>query len=192
MRVVQLSSLPQLPVAQLFARIERAGATGRAGSFAVELRDPELDARELYELGLELRRRTRQAGAKLIVNDRLDLAMLLGADGVHLGRRSVTVEDARALLGSEAWVSVSAHSVEEAWVPRGASAVVLAPIAVSPGKGPPLGIEALTEARRRMPAEAALVALGGIGLDNAHECLAAGADAVASIRSDLTSLLDGC
>ena len=189
MRVLQLS---ELPVVELFARIERAKASGRAGGFAVQLRAPELDARPLYELGLELRRRTRDAGAKLIVNDRLDLAMLLGADGVHLGRRSVTVEDARGLLGSEAWVSVSAHSIEEAALPRGASAVVLSPIAASPGKGPPLGIEALGEARRRMPREAGLIALGGISLDNALECLARGADAVASIRSDLTSLLDGC
>ena len=189
MLVLQLS---ELPVVELFGRIERAAASGRAGSFAVQLRSPELDARELYAFGLELRRRTRDAGAKLIVNDRLDLAMLLGADGVHLGRRSVSVEDARALLGAEAWVSVSAHSVEEAALSRGASAVVLSPIAASPGKGPPLGVEALTEARRLMPAKTALVALGGISLDNALECLAAGADAVASIRSDLTSLLDGC
>jgi thiamine-phosphate pyrophosphorylase len=187
-RVVQITALVEVPADELFARID--GATRAPGEFAVELRDPELDGRQLYELGLELRRRTRRVGALLLVNDRLDLAMLLEADGVHLGRRSVAVSEARAFCGEHAWVSVSAHADDDVdrAVLRGASAVVLAPIFASPEKGAPLGVEALERARGKLPEGMALWALGGVTPDNAASCFAAGADAVAAIRADLTSI----
>lgn len=178
---MQITDEARVPREVLFARIARGGP-----ELIVQLRDPELPADALFALGRELRRRTRAVGARLLVNDRLDLARLIEADGVHLGRRSVTVAVARAFVG-HAFVTCSAHTVDEA-VARaeaGADAVLLSPIFPSVGKGTPLGIEALAAARARMPAGCALFALGGVDRDQARACVAAGADGVAAIRADL-------
>ncbi len=181
-RLLQITDAARVPFAELVARIERGGP-----ELAVQLRDPALDARALFALGQALRERSRAAGALLFVNDRLDLAALLGADGVHLGRRSVSIRCARAFLG-EVLVSVSAHDVEEAVAraEQGADAVLLSPVFASPGKGRPLGAARLTEARARMSGRCALLALGGVDRERARECLAAGADGVAAVRADLT------
>src|SRR5690349_3462243 len=99
-RVLQITAASVLPEGALRARLAALAALpeeARRG-YAVQLRDPELPVRELLRLGGLLRDATRALGAGLIVNDRLDLALALSADGVHLGRRSVTVADARALL----------------------------------------------------------------------------------------------
>lgn len=196
MKVVQITG-HELAPHELFSRLAHAATSAAPGRFAVQLRSPELDGRALYELGRELRRRTRDAGCALWVNDRIDLAMVLEADGVHLGRHSIDVADARALLGAfrppgnQVWVSVSAHDLDDvaAAAEHGASAVVLAPIFASPGKAAPLGPGILGEARRRLPSGVSLIALGGIDADNAEICFAAGADGVAAIRADLTPLL---
>lgn len=161
---------------------------------AVQLRDPELSGRELHALGRRLRDATAALGASLVVNDRVDLALLLGADGVHLGRRSVGVADARALLGAGVFVSVACHSVDEVLraADAGADAAVLSPIFATPGKGPPLGLEALREARARLASASrsvAIIALGGVDAASAPACLAAGADGVAAIRADLRGVL---
>lgn len=166
----------------------------------VQLRDPALPAGALFALGLRLREVTAAMGAALVVNDRLDLALLLGADGVHLGRRSVAVEDARALLdrnGRErAWISVACHDVGDVAraAEAGADAAVLSPIFASPGKGPPLGLAALGEARRALDAagpdrRVALIALGSVDAGTARACVEAGADGVAAIRAAPAALL---
>jgi thiamine-phosphate pyrophosphorylase len=158
--------------------------------FAVQLRDPQLGGRALCAWGHELRERTRAIGAALIVNDRVDLFLALGADGLHLGRGSIRVADARRLAG-RAWIARSAHDLDEARAAArdGADAVVLSPIFESPGKGPALGLAAVTEARAALPAGTGLVCLGGIDRERARACVAAGADAVASIRADISDLL---
>ncbi len=183
-RVIQITQHARLSRDVLLSRVAAGG-----GRFAVQLRDPALDARTLAELGRVLRRRTRAAGAQLIVNDRLDIARWLGADGVHLGRRSVCIAQARAFMGPTL-VMCSAHSVEEAVAraQEGANAVLLSPVFASPGKTKPLGLQAIVQARARMPSQVALIALGGLDLPLARSALAAGADGVASIRADLTSL----
>jgi thiamine-phosphate pyrophosphorylase len=140
----------------------------------------------------------RAVGAAVFVNDRLDVAQLVEADGVHLGRRSVSVEIARRWFSPRTvQVSCSAHSVEEAAAlsHAGADLVLLSPIFASPHKGAPLGCEALWEARRAMLPSCRLVALGGIDLERGRRCLLEGAhppgaDAVASIRFDLSALVD--
>jgi len=191
-RVVQISAADLLPEAELWARlaaIARRPAAARA-LFAVQLRDPQLPTRELEALGARLRQVTRALGAALVVNDRLDLALALGADGVHLGRRSVRVEDARALL-PQAWIAVACHVVGEVIdaASAGADAAVLSPIFASPGKGTPLGPAALEAARAAAGEGIQLIALGGVTAENAATCFAAGADAVAAIRADLSSVL---
>jgi thiamine-phosphate pyrophosphorylase len=193
LRVLQITAADVLPEAALRARlaaIARLPPEARAG-YAVQLRDPGLPSRALLALGGWLREETRALGAALWVNDRLDVALALGADGVHLGRRSVTVADARALLPPGTWISLACHApaeVEEA-AALGADGALLSPIFPSPGKGPAIGVEALREARARVRAGFPIVALGGVDAQNAGACFAAGATAAAAIRADLASVL---
>lgn len=193
-RVVQITEAAALPEAELFARLARVASLSPAqrGRFAVQLRDPDLPIRALLDLGRRLRAATLAIGAALLVNDRLDLALELGADGVHLGRRSVRVADARALLGPAAWISVACHDVDDVIraATEGAQAATLSPIFASPGKGAPLGVGALRAARSALGARPfALHALGGVDRDAAPSCFEAGASGVAAIRADLASLL---
>lgn len=197
LRALQITDARALPEAEIVARIRRVAALPEPArrAFAVELRDPELPTRALLALGRTLRDETRAAGCALIVNDRLDLALLLDADGLHLGRRSIGVAEARALLGPDRFVSVACHSVDDVRraATAGADAVKLSPIFASPGKGAPLGPAALGEARAALAAcgksAACLWALGGVDAENAALCFAAGADGVAAIRADLSTLL---
>ena len=195
-RVVQITAAAVLPEAELLARLGALGRLPEAArrGLAVQLRDPELSGRALFLLGTRLRAVTRALGASLVINDRLDLALSLEADGVHLGRRSVSVADARALLPA-AWISVACHAVDDVVraAGEGADAAVLSPIFASPGKGAPLGVAALAEARAALSARglpAQLLALGGVDAESAGACFTAGADGVASIRADLGGLLD--
>ncbi|AUX43774.1 thiamine-phosphate diphosphorylase [Sorangium cellulosum] len=191
--ITQAADVPE-PV--LLARLSafRALPPEARARVAVQLRDPELSGKELHALGRRLRDATAALGASFVVNDRLDLALLLGADGVHLGRRSVGVADARALLGAGVFVSVACHSVDEVLgaAEAGADAAVLSPIFATPGKGPPLGLSTLREARARLAAASrgvAILALGGVDAASAPGCLAAGADGVAAIRADFGGAL---
>lgn len=195
--VVQITASGVVPASEVAARIERIAALPRASRerYIVQLRDPELDSRALWALAVDLRERTRAAGCRFVCNDRLDIALAAGADGVHLGRRSVSVADARRVLGPSALVSVSAHAVADALAAAraGADMVLLSPIFASPGKGPPLGLGALAEARRALDGLSAprpvLVSLGGVDASVVSSCLEAGAEGVAAIRADLGSTL---
>ena len=81
------------------------------GVRAIQLREKDRDTVEVCRLGERLLARTRAAGAALIVNDRVDVAMALGADGVHLTRKSLPPHEARALVGPEVLLGVSCHSL---------------------------------------------------------------------------------
>ncbi|MBM4376982.1 MAG: thiamine phosphate synthase [Deltaproteobacteria bacterium] len=155
--------------------------------FAVVLRDPELTTRTLVDEGRVLRRLTRRVGAGLLVADRLDLALALDADGVHLGRASVPVCDARRLVGQRL-VTRSVHDDEELAraIAEGADAVLVSPVFESPGKASSLGVARLATMRATLPPAIALVALGGVSGARVAACLEAGADGVAAIRADLT------
>jgi thiamine-phosphate pyrophosphorylase len=184
--VIQISDRRQLSDDELLGRIARG-----APPLTVQLRDPTLGGQELLAWGRRLRDATRRVGAKLVVNDRLDLALLLAADGLHLGRHSMPVADVRAVLGETAWVSCSAHQVSDvvANARRGADASLLSPIFVSPGKGAALGLGALSDAREALGSLGhAVYALGGVTPERVAACMSAGASGVASIRSDLVSL----
>lgn len=189
-RVLQVSAEDIVDRRELFARIDRVGKLPAAerGAVAFQLRDPQLAGCALHRLAVELRERTQAVGARLVINDRVDLACLVAADGLHLGRKSMGVADARRLFGKR-WISVSAHGLADLdpAVEQGADAVVLSPIFPTPGKGAPLGVELLRRARARLPASMGLIALGGISHAQVASCRAAGADGVASIRADLVS-----
>lgn len=189
-----ITALDVVPEGEMVERLQAKGmelSEEDRAHLAVQLRDPGLSGRELWRWGERLRALTRGLGISFWVNDRLDLALILEADGLHLGRRSMGVRDARTW--SDLRISVSAHSVDEVIraAGQGVDMVLLSPIFASPGKGKPLGVEALREAKGELGAmgsTAALGALGGIDLGNARECFEAGADCVAAIRADLGGL----
>jgi thiamine-phosphate pyrophosphorylase len=146
------------------------------GSIAVQLREKDLEARELYQFALALRPICARFGAPLIVNDRVDVAIAAGADGAHLASTSFAVADARTLLGPARLIGVSTHRVEE--VAQAASDradfAVFGPVYAPLSKGaygPATGLTALAEAVKAasgMP----LYALGGINQSRAAEIAA--------------------
>jgi len=175
---------------RLVALIERVLASAAPWTVVVQLRDTSLAVRERLSLGRRLVAECRRCEQSFVVNDRLDLALLLDADGVHLGEGSVAPLDARTMLPDRAWISTACHDPKTTYQPH-VDAVLLSPVA-APRKGrQPLGFEGLRVARRTLASTAgqapALYALGGIDAGNARECLDAGADGVAVIGA----VLDG-
>ena len=168
-----------------------AALTGIAGSglgpsdVAVQLREKDLDGRALAELARALRATTSAAGVRLFINDRIDVALAVGADGVHLGGTSLGPAEARAIAPGLA-IAVSTHGLAEVRAavddPARVAFAVFGPIRDTPSKrgyGPPAGIGALSEAARLgLP----LLALGGLDAADVPEVVAAGAHGVACIR----------
>lgn len=172
-------------VPDLAAAVRAALAGLAPGTVAVQLRDKGMPARDLLGLARALRAASRAAGQLLLVNDRLDVALASGADGVHLPADGIPAEEARRLLPAGALVGVSCHSAGD--VARagaaGADFATFGPVFDTPSKrrfGAPLGLERLAEAARLgLP----LLGLGGVDPANAARVVAAGAHGVAAIRA---------
>jgi thiamine-phosphate pyrophosphorylase len=159
-----------------------------AGVRMLQLREKDLCAGELYRLGRNLRDLTRRYDALLLINDRIDLALALDADGVHLGGKSLPTPVARQLLGREKLIGVSTHSLEEisTATTEGADFVTFSPIYPSlskPAYGPPQGLSTLSKACQLN--DIPVYALGGIIPERVAECRAAGAHGVALISAIL-------
>ena len=158
----------------------------RGGLRAVQLREKDLAAGQLFELAVELRQLTRQYGAKLLINDRIDVALAVAADGVHLGKAGLPVPEARRILGRDRLIGYSAHSADEALQAQlaGADFVTLGPVYHTPSKaqyGEPLGLSVLSEAARVVTIP--VFALGGVKHASVAEVLSAGAHGVALISA---------
>ncbi|GFN22045.1 thiamine phosphate synthase [Thermanaeromonas sp. C210] len=156
------------------------------GATVIQLREKNWTARALVEVGREIRKLTREAGAGFIVNDRLDVALAVEADGVHLGQDDLPASIARRLLGPGRILGVSVGSVEEAWDAQAAGADYLGvgPIFATGSKadaGQPVGPELISTLKRVVSIP--LVAIGGINRENAAGVVAAGADGVAVISA---------
>ncbi|MCA9529428.1 MAG: thiamine phosphate synthase [Myxococcales bacterium] len=172
------------PAAPLGVVASIARALDAAGSprVAVQLRDKAASTRALLAAGRALRQATSRAGATLLVNGRLDIAVAVGADGVHLGEAASPVSDVRRLLGARALIGASRHDaagVREATA-AGADFIVVAPFAEVPRKGPPLGREGLAALVRETPLP--VFALGGVGPESVALIRDAGARGVAVLR----------
>lgn len=170
--------------------LEVVAAALQGGVRAVQLREPDLTARALLELARALRALTAQHAALLLINDRIDIALACGADGVHLPARSFAPRDARALLGPQRVIGVSAHHPDEvaAAAAAGADFAVLGPIYDTPSKrayGPPLGLAPLTAACAATPMP--VLAIGGIDAASAAAARHCGAAGVAVIRAVLAA-----
>jgi thiamine-phosphate pyrophosphorylase len=159
-----------------------------AGLPAVQAREKDLGAADLAVLCRRLRELTRDHGARLVVNDRVDVALAVGADGVQRTQTSLPVDDIRSIAGRRLAIGASVHSLEDAIDAemRGADWLVFGPVYDTPSKrrwGPPQGLERLAKLVQvvRIP----VVAIGGITPERVSAARAAGAAGVAAIAAIL-------
>ena len=161
-------------------------AAVRGGVTAVQLREKSCSTSDFVQLGRELKKLLAPHQVPLIVNDRVDMALEIGADGVHIGQQDMDSERARRLLGPDAIIGLSIETVEQA---RAAVSLDVDYLGVGPvfatatkaDAAPPLGLAALAEIRAI--SRHRIVAIGGIGLENARQAINAGADGVAIVSA---------
>ena len=156
------------------------------GASLIQLRDKEASGRELLDQAIACLKLTREAGATLIINDRVDVALTAGADGVHLGQDDLSVAEAREILGEDKIIGVSTHSIDQfrAALETSANYIAIGPIfpqLTKENPAPVVGLEMVREARKLT--DRPLVAIGGINLGRAPEVIEAGADCVAVISA---------
>jgi len=168
-----------------------AVASALAGGVqAVQLREKDLGARELLELARRMREITTRHGAKLLINDRVDVALASGADGVHLGVASLPPKEARRMLGRDRLIGCSTHGTEQlaAAMAGGADFATFGPVFATPSKGPygpPVGVETLR--RACASSDIPVFGIGGIGRENCAEVIAAGSYGIAAISAVLAA-----
>jgi thiamine-phosphate pyrophosphorylase len=192
MRLCYITDRKGLDPETLLLRL-RAAIT--AGVELIQIREKDLPTRELLALVAPVVESARGTSSRVVVNDRLDVALALGAAGVHLGTQSLPAAIVRGMVSPGFLVGVSCHSLDEARAAElaGADYIVLGPIYESPSKrqyGSPLGLEKLREIATRV--KVSILALGGITVDRVKPCLEAGAAGIAGIRifQDASSLDD--
>lgn len=162
----------------------------RGGVRAVQLRDKGLSSKELYEAAYELRRLTSRYGAKLLVNDRVDVALAVDADGVHIGAESLPIYKVRRLLGERRLIGFSCHNQVQAIAAQemGADFVTFGPVYYTASKaayGEPVGMEKLQLVADML--QVPVFALGGINLQNCAEVVSCGVRGVALISAVLSA-----
>lgn len=162
----------------------------QAGVRLIQLREKDLDTRSLLALAAEVLTLSRSYNGLLLINDRVDVAKALGADGVHLPANSLPIPVTRQILGPKALIGASAHNSQEVLKAeaQGADFIVFGPVYDTPSKrnfGPPLGVRGLEQVRRMC--QKPLYAIGGLTPEGVVEVREAGAYGVAVISSILKS-----
>jgi thiamine-phosphate pyrophosphorylase len=166
---------------------EQVARLGAGGATFVQLREKHLSPREFYLEAQEALRVARAGDIRLIINDRVDIALALRADGVHLGQDDLAPEAARRLLGTEAIIGFSTHNLEQACE---AASLPVDYIAIGPifntsskeNPDPAVGLDGLAQVRAAT-GTIPLVAIGGITPERAVSVLDTGADSVACIAT---------
>ncbi len=153
-----------------------------AGVEIVQYRNKTASTNELYKEALILRQICKNK--IFIINDRVDIALSVNADGVNLGQDDLSCSIGRKLLGVEKVIGVTVHSVRQALEAQnsGADYIAVSPIfktATKRDAGKPVGVELISEIKKRI--RIPVVAIGGITLDNAEEVITAGADCLCAI-----------
>lgn len=166
--------------------IEQAEMAIEGGARMIQLRNKKANGRDLFLQALRLQELCRSRQTILIINDRVDIALAMQADGVHLGQHDLPARAARSLLGADAVIGVSVSNAEEARQAEadGADYIGLGHIFPTLSKeksSPPLGILAISEVKQAVSLP--LVAIGGITLDKIPEVIRAGASGIAVISA---------
>ena len=185
----------------LYLITDRNGCNGRdlestieeallGGVKAVQLREKDLSSRDLYILASKLRVLATRCNARLIINDRVDIALAVAADGVHLGHGSIPVREARRLLGADRLIGASCHNRQEALTAQeeGVDFITFGPVFHTPSKaayGDPVGLYELDEISRLVSLP--VFALGGIERNNAQQAIDAGVHGIAMISAILAA-----
>ncbi len=175
----------QLSGGRTHLEIARQAIAG--GAEVIQLSDKAASGKKLYETGLELKQLSREKSVTFIVNDRIDLALILEADGVHVGQSDFPARAARRLLGPDKILGVSAASLAEALQAEadGADYLGVGPIFEARGTkadaGNPQGLESLVHIRQKCSLP--LIAIGGIDRQNVSRVIQSGADAAAVISA---------
>jgi thiamine-phosphate pyrophosphorylase len=174
---------------QIRALLDEIEKVALAGVEWIQIREKDLSGRELAALVSEAVRRVPDS-SRVLVNDRLDVTLVVGAGGVHLSEHSIPVEEAKRFvqeknLADDFLLGVSTHSLEAARAAEeaGANYVIFGPVFATPSKapfGPPQGVEHLGKVCASVSIP--VIAIGGITAQNARKCVMAGASGVAAIR----------
>ena len=168
----------------------------KGGAKALQVREKDLGTRELLDMAYRMRELADKYSAKLFINDRVDIALSVEADGVHLGQNSIPPHAVRKAVNasrithhaSRFLIGVSAHSIEEAKQAEegGADFITLGPVYKTPSKlkyGQPLGVDIIRKAKAEISIP--VFAIGGIKQDRIKEVMDAGADGIALISGIL-------
>jgi len=162
----------------------------KGGVRAIQIREKDMPVRELLALARELRSLTNQFGAKLFINDRVDVAVAIDADGVHLGHDSMPADAVRKIVGPTMLIGASTHNLDEAKKAEadGADFITFGPVFSTPSKikyGAPVGVEALQAVKNtiRIP----VFGLGGIKREDVSDVLRTGADGIAMISAIISA-----
>jgi len=168
------------------SHVDIVGAAVAGGVSCVQLREKLCSTREFLDQARALLTLLRPRGIPLIINDRLDIALAVGADGVHLGQDDLPIDMARRLAGERMIIGISVESVEHAVAAEraGADYLGISPVfatTTKQGHAPPLGLAGISAIRAHTTIP--LVGIGGINADNAAAILAAGADGIAVVSA---------
>ncbi len=160
-----------------------------AGVKAVQLREKDLPVREMLDLAYRFRELTARYNAKLFINERFDIALCIGADGVHLGQSAIPVNAVRNIVKEKLLIGCSTHSMKEAVEAEegGADFITFGPIFQTPSKmryGDPVGIDLLNEVRQKVGLP--VFDIGGIKTNNIELVINSGASGIALISGILS------
>ena len=166
--------------------LEVVKAAVSGGVTCIQLREKDCSTLEFIEQARAIKNFLEARKIPLIINDRLDVALAVGADGVHLGQNDMPLEIAQKIAGPSVLIGISAESVQDAIAAEngGADYLGVSPIYATPTKtdtAPPLGLEGLREIKKRV--KIPLVGIGGLNKSNAAEVIRNGADGVAVVSA---------
>jgi thiamine-phosphate pyrophosphorylase len=185
-------SLPKIypitdrPLSKL-THLEQTKQLVKGGAKLIQLREKQLASSAFFESARETLAFARENGAKLLINDRVDIALMIKAEGVHLGQDDFPPREARRLLGENAIIGFSTHNVEQAIAAREfpIDYIAIGPVFETRTKiqaERAIGLEGVSKARMAI-GSIPLVAIGGITLENMSGVFGAGADSIALISS---------
>jgi thiamine-phosphate pyrophosphorylase len=168
------------------ATLDIVQAAVKGGATVVQLREKDCSTLEFIEQALSIKAFLKSRNIPLIINDRIDIAQAVQADGVHLGQKDMPLEMAKRILGDAMIIGISAESIEDAVTAErgGADYLGVSPIYATPTKtdtAPALGLEGLREIRKAV--KLPLVGIGGLNRDTAADVIRNGADGVAVVSA---------
>jgi thiamine-phosphate pyrophosphorylase len=184
--VGRLHVLTDTQLQKRFSHVELAEMAITGGADAIQFRQKHGSSREMIDTACRMKELCARAGVKLIINDRIDIAIACDADGVHLGQDDFPIPMARRLLGNDRIIGGSAGTVEEAvkCINEGADYIGFGPVYPTGSKddaGPAMGVEVMKQVIKKM--NCTVIAIGGINSDNIPEIIGSGAYGIAVISA---------